>query len=147
MVVRHHNSKPLGQHLSPPLEELRLQLQHPRMVAAASTLRRPLVVVLAAAASTRHPNSQRQVDSGAVALEGPRIPLFQAQEWIREVAVSVLVLVEPPRRLVEEDESSRLAVLAAEALLDKPKLVQHGVTSWYTVIEIKFSASDWYKLF
>jgi hypothetical protein len=120
MVVRHHNSKPLDQRLSLPLEELRLQLQDPRMVvAAASTLRRLLAVVLVAAASTRHPNNQRKVDSEVVGLEGPRIPLLQAR---REVAVSVSVLVEPPSRLVEEDDSSRLAVLAAEVLLDKPKL-------------------------
>jgi hypothetical protein len=121
MVVGHHNSKLLGHHLSLPLEEFRLQLQDPRMVGEASTLRRPLVVVLAAAVSTRHPNNQRQVDSEAAALEGPRIPLLR--EWIREVAVLVSVLVERPSQLVEEDDSSRRAVLvAAEVLLDKRKL-------------------------
>ena len=59
-------------------------------------------------------------------MEGLRIPLLQAREWIREVVVSVSVLVGPPSRLVVgeevggEDESSRLAVLPV--VLDQPKL-------------------------
>jgi hypothetical protein len=103
------------------MEELRLQLPH--------------LVVVVLAASTRHPHNQHQVDSEAVAMEAPRIPLLQARAWIRdrEVAVSVSVLVESPSRLVEEDDSSKLDVLAAEAPLDKPKLSRTFNTGYQLV--------------